>query len=639
MVKHNIQTGVSLMSTLLLVTIVVSVAAAMAGMFTLNISLTNRVSNGSVALSEAEAGLAEVLYQISLEDNIEGTGNEENPLVNWGLNGETIRATITPGMNPDEAYHVVTFDPRHGFPYSTNNTNLTNDTGYQGRVVPDGMFHVISTGYCKGQYRTIECVIEKPPFPFGLATSGKIDSADPIRVLGTSSQSGYHAGETDRPGHILCNSPEGVTIRADEHGLTSTEISGFVKSVGPVTIEQPAVVRGGVQSLAEATTLTDIDIQRFKLGSEEQGVITLLDDDYHKDQELDVMYSYSRGGTLRYHGDVELHQAMIWVEGNLVIDGALTGEGLVIVTGNVDINDGANLNGTDKMALLAGGDIDIGRDGGNPEANYFSGLVYTEGNLTAKNITIVGNAVVNSQNPDKGHAILENVTFVSNEETGDMTTVITTSKEAKGGYDGGDGVGAPPVGDMGFSSGAEIIGDFKQNDLGYVDSSRINERDNHIAAMKRDIWARAEAGAGFPSLEIPPGLNPDAANLWNQLAEILEIAEAYHDAVKALQDQQKLVDSLSNTDPRKPIEVAKLAPLTKAMNDAQSTQQDFESTIEGYVDSVYDYVGAYTDDKGSFNDGIHELDITKEIRFNLNEYLPQSDRIKMSFWKVYPRRM
>ena len=67
--------GISLMSTLLLVTIVLLVAATMAGVFTLNMNITQRVSNGTVALNEAEAGIAEVLYQISRDENVSKTEN------------------------------------------------------------------------------------------------------------------------------------------------------------------------------------------------------------------------------------------------------------------------------------------------------------------------------------------------------------------------------------------------------------------------------------------------------------------------------------------------------------------------------------------------------------------------------------
>ncbi len=137
------------MSTLLLVTIVLLVAATMAGVFTLNMNITQRVSNGTVALNEAEAGIAEVLYQISRDENVSKTENaQQQPIIDWGKNNETLRSTITPGYSDEEAFHIVTFDPSSEFPHSTNNTSLDRNSGSLGRTVPDGRLHLVSTGYC-----------------------------------------------------------------------------------------------------------------------------------------------------------------------------------------------------------------------------------------------------------------------------------------------------------------------------------------------------------------------------------------------------------------------------------------------------------------------------------------------------------
>ena len=77
--------GMSLPSVLLLVTIVLMVAATMAGVFTMNMNITQRVSNGSMALAEAEAGVAEVLYHITREENVEGDKDSKTAQVSWGL--------------------------------------------------------------------------------------------------------------------------------------------------------------------------------------------------------------------------------------------------------------------------------------------------------------------------------------------------------------------------------------------------------------------------------------------------------------------------------------------------------------------------------------------------------------------------
>lgn len=640
MVKTKIR-GISLMSALLLITMVMLIAATMAGVFTLNVNITNRVSNSSVALSEAEAGLAEVLYQITRDENIEGDGNQENPKITWGLNGETVQGTITPGMQPDEAYHVVTFDTSSSYPYSTNNTTLDNDSGYDGRVVPDGMLHIISTGYCKGQYRTIECVVEKPPFPFGLATSGLIDSETPMRVLGTSSQAGYSPGEEDRPGHLLCNSPEGVKI-GKKDGFT-TEISGFVKSSGQVDIEQPAVVRGGIQSFAEVSELVDIDIQDFDLAGE-PGVVEIVDNLYSEDQVLDVMYRYSGPG-VRYAGDVELQQAMLYIDGDLTIDGELKGEGLIVVTGNVRLNSGTELRGSDKMALLAGGNITVdGEVDADGKSNYFSGLVYTEGNLNAKNITIVGNAVVNSQDPSKGNAILENVTMISNEETGDMTIHITSTSDPGKAYDGGHGE---------LFSFNNINADPNHPDTQWLTPQTPDDDLRWIARNQLFDQVMGPAFADDPSLmvpelTIPPGVG-DAGQFYDRLNGLIADATAaeaeWDDMVAEIKSKEEEIAALSPPgDEDDEDRISDLQSQIAAIETQQESMQLAAETafIEGAEAMLFD-MRAWTGQNASVN-GTVVSEITQDIiemdvRFNLNEYLPQSERVKMSFWKVYPRRM
>ena len=620
------------MSTLLLVTIVLLVAATMAGVFTLNMNITQRVSNGTVALNEAEAGIAEVLYQISRDENVSKTENaQQQPIIDWGKNNETLRSTITPGYSDEEAFHIVTFDPSSEFPHSTNNTSLDRNSGSLGRTVPDGRLHLVSTGYCKGQYRTVECVVERPPFPFGLATSGPINSEDPIVVKGVSSIAELQSANEDRPGHLVCNSPQGITIKAAPHGSVTTEISGFVKSTGPVNIEQPAVVRGGIRSFSDDSTLANLDVTKFK-NQGEPGVITLMDSSYDKEQELDVMYY--RSGDLRYQRSVQLKNAMIYVDGNLTVDGPLSGEGLIVVNGNATFNSGTALSGSNRMAVLASGDIKI--VGNN---NYFTGLVYAEGNFSAKDITIVGNTIVNSENPAKGRAELSNVTIVSNEETGDMTVTITSSTKADEGYSGGELENFPPSGTMNFDTGATTVGDFGANDRGYVGPEDVGKKDSLKGNMKTAVWDRAAAGGGFPQLVRPMGLDPRVAGLWDKLADILSIAENYHDAVKAVADQQAKVDGMDSQDPDYQAEKDKLETLKTALNAAEAKQGEMNGKIDDYVESIFDVMGSRTNKNGTFEDGIHPMDISKDIRFNLNEYLPESEKLKVSFYRVYNRRM
>lgn len=64
----------------------------------------------------------------------------------------------------------------------------------------------------------------------------------------------------------------------------------------------------------------------------------------------------------------------------------------------------------------------------------------------------------------------------------------------------------------------------------------------------------------------------------------------------------------------------------------------YTTAANDFAQQVYDYGQSHTDANGTYDNGSVNMDITEEHRFNLNEYLPESEKIKMSFWKVYPRR-
>lgn len=619
--------GLSLMSALFLVAVVLTLATMMVAIYSTNLNVTQRSYNGTVALAEAEAGIAEALYRMTREENVDNAA--QPPTVSFGRNSEEIRATITPGMREDEAFHIVTFNRSSEYPYSTNNTFLDSDEGSLGRTVPDGTFHLVSTGYCRGQYRTIECVVKKPPFPFGLATSGKIESPDPLVVRGVSTIQTLIDGEEDRPGHILCNSAEGVVIGA--RPPNETFISGFVKAVGSINVAQPAVVLGGLRPDSDTSTLADIDIEAFK-NEGQPGVVRLLDDTYSESQEMDVMYYYE-GDTLTYQRNVQLNQAFLYVQGDLVVRGALTGEGLIVVNGDARFESGTVLSGANKMAILASGDITLIGDN-----NFFTGLVYCEGNLNASNVTIVGNTVVNSSNPSEGKAELENVGIVSNEETADMTIIITSSSKAGGQNNSGDGFPLlvnPPAfgydgseGDLGGLQGWLMPGDTPAKFQGQ---------------LVAQIWDVAVSGGEFPEFRQPTPVPPGTEGLWDQARALYELAEPIADlqaeiktlnaAITELQTQvpvdQDAINNLLTDIGEKQLEIDALVA---------ANASDFADAETELIAAVFEHKASFTSATGSLDDTFADMDITREERFNLNEYLPESEKVKFTFWRVHNQR-
>ncbi len=157
--------GVSLYATLAVILVVAFLAAGVTGLFTANLNLTQAVANGQTAQAEAEAALNQAIY--GLTDDLAAT--------------PTVRGTATRGVV--DAYHVVDFDPSSSFPYSTNNQSDTATTGFGGRTVPAGHVHLVSTGFCRGQYRTLEVLLDLPPFPYAVALSGVLDCRRGHRAL------------------------------------------------------------------------------------------------------------------------------------------------------------------------------------------------------------------------------------------------------------------------------------------------------------------------------------------------------------------------------------------------------------------------------------------------------------------------
>ncbi len=624
--RISIRGAVSLLSVLCLVGIVMILASAMVGVFSMNLNMTQKSFNGSIAESEAEAGIAEALYRITDANDNNIDNSQQPPAVKYGRSSETIRGTITPKLSPEEAYHVVTFAEGTGFPHSTNNTYLDRDTGSLGRAVPDGMFHIVSTGYCRGQYRTIEALISKPPFPFGLATSGKLVSPDPFVVKGVSSISDLLDDKEDRPGHILCNSPEGVTIGQSDPPRP-TYISGFVKSVGPISIEQPAQVLGGLRPGADASTLATIDVKKFR-NEGQPGVVTINDPNFVRDQTMDIMYFYS-GNLLTYERSVKLNKAFLYVEGDLLIKGPVTGEGLIVVDGNVTFGSGTALDGANKMAVLASGDITI--RGAN---NYFTGLIYCGGDFTASNVTVVGNTVVNSPDPEKGKANLENVTMISNTETADMTITITSSSHAEGQDNAPDAV--IPLGITSDTFGLPTDWDYSNGGGGglggWIDPK--NPQSMYVEILM-DLWqASLDPSSQFPVLGMKPS-GKGVDGIWDQATALYELASQN----RSVSDQINQLESSKESAQGNHELLAQIEAQIQALEASQAEAKIvFQTAAAALVNSIYNHMKAHADGDGTYDDGTVDMDIVIKQRFNLNEYLPESERVKIAYWRVHHRR-
>ncbi|MEW6281181.1 MAG: hypothetical protein AB1758_21400, partial [Candidatus Eremiobacterota bacterium] len=367
--------GASLQLVMALVLIMSVLAVTMVAIYMSNLNFTQSTLNGNLAQLEAESAITEVIGKLTA-----------NP--DFGVSGQSLRGTSTPKTDPREAWHEVTFDSGSSLPYSTNTVGGTR-TGYGGRSLPAGAVHVVATGFFRGQYRSIEAVIEHPPFPFGIASDGPILSTTPLIVQGTSGIVGETVMEPtlDRPGHVASNSSLATAV--DLNGA-ATRVTGFVQSCGGIRVDPAAVIKGGMRPYYAALDLPLLDFNAFNIQND---AIQVLDREFFEKQNLNTLYYAS--DDVVFNGGINFQKGLLRCARSVTVREGIKGEGAIVCDGDVNILGGlTSLAGSNRVAIVAKGNVNLL---GNEQR--FQGLLYTEGTLQADNVMIVGNVVVNPENP------------------------------------------------------------------------------------------------------------------------------------------------------------------------------------------------------------------------------------------------
>lgn len=307
---------------------------------------------------------------------------------------------------------VVTFDPGE-FAQGYSKWNLDEDDakiGARGRSVPGRTVHLVARGRVGSSESWMECVYFKPPFPDGLAATGKID-ARALYLAGVRNGQAYSGGdpgtippEDTLPGNLVSNSEDPLAARIGP----GCRITGSAAAAGGVSVDPDSVVEGEVLPLSEPREIPDMDV-RARIDALLPNAVTVTPSG--GTLELDPDWFSQAPGGLTVNGDLKLNGSVLLVMGDLQVSGALLGTGVVLVDGGVEITDGrSNVSSAEQVAVACTGDFKL--RAAAPEGNYFQGLVYCEGNLEARDITVVGATVVHGQNGAEGSATLDNVRFV-----------------------------------------------------------------------------------------------------------------------------------------------------------------------------------------------------------------------------------
>ncbi|MBS2040724.1 hypothetical protein JST97_37400 [bacterium] len=314
----------------------------------------------------------------------------------FGLNhagGAVLR--LDPPVLANDCHAVVSFDSAvaagEHIPVSTNNLNSESSGAADGRTIPARSCHLVALGSCFSQKLQIETVYVQPPYPSGCASSGPVKLKS-VRLWGLpANQTPVFPLVPNRtvPAHVYtnCNLNNGLEIGPQ------CEVIGDAACQGGITVDPSARVLGEVRPYSGANPVPHFDLNAM-YGNIAQYIGQVP---YQPGQPIRSCCVLAN--SLNVAGDLELAGGILALRGDLTVTGAIKGQGFILATGNVTAQAGASVQATDKLALLAGGDLSL--SGSQTSSFTFNGLVYSQGAVTAHDLTVLGTLVCDSSDPTK----------------------------------------------------------------------------------------------------------------------------------------------------------------------------------------------------------------------------------------------
>ena len=368
--------GNSIALVLMVAALAMLAAFVAANVVTINLRMSSRLANLSIAENLAESVVQEALGR--LQDDLAFSED---------LHLEGKEQGLPPGSRG-----FLTFARTSGGPFSTNNFVGGNNLGWQ-RTVPDKMVHLVGVGECNGVTRRVEIVAQMPEFPVAAASDGPVRAkACLIGGFPTDNErqwipgQGFAVEKDDlTPGHLISNA-----VRQDSIVLDSrTRVTGDVQSRGEVMLNG-ALVEGEVRSSwGKNAPLPKFDLEKFDPAN---SVDIFFKELSSPNDTLALVGNVRYSGNLSVRNSLTLDNSFLFVDGNLTVEGPLSGRGALVATGVVKLQGSANLVSGQQIAILAKNGIEVsGLDSGR---SVFQGLLYSQGYFRARDITILGGFVV-----------------------------------------------------------------------------------------------------------------------------------------------------------------------------------------------------------------------------------------------------
>ena len=409
----------SLANTLVVLVLILGmlVVAAGASLFQVNLGRQEQAREGSRALAESAAQV--MMARLIKDPNLSATST---------LDGGNfpIRLSLPsyPGGEGLATLHPTTAAAL-GIPVSVNNLLQSGATSGWGttNVAPETA-NIVGVGKYRGSEARVEVILYLPKFPYVVSSSVPLQG-DGLEVFAVDDPSVLDSGfnptpDQRRPGHIATNAVDAAGVAAMVLGGGSL-IQGDAQSRGTVD-PQSATITGEIRNYADVAPIPSITLSDFDPATMPGTTPNPLPPSLAGGTPLSGFHRSS--GPLSVTGSLQLSGGFVFVDGAVTVSGGIEGNGALIATGPVTISGGGSaLSGANGAAILSGGDVSI--TGTAPaDRQQFRGLIYTEGDLTTRNVNVAGAVAVNKPG-GAGAASFYQSTLVESRQLGVVQVPVT----------------------------------------------------------------------------------------------------------------------------------------------------------------------------------------------------------------------
>ncbi len=368
--------GSGLANVLIVIAIIACLAFTVAGGSLQHLGFSNKQSNGAQAQQAAESAIALAVAKLFANPSFGGARADQDRVEY--RQGEAL-GRLSFHSNKARNWRVN---------FSTNNLLNSNPaTGYDpARPVPHASAQLVATGTYRGAQRRVEVVLYLPPFPYAIASAAPFRSNGRLEVGGIREGSPVSLDPKDLvAAHIVSNSTGDRSLVLGPE----SRVTGDVRSAGLAELDSGVYVGGEIRNHSDPVAIPKEHVMSYDPLVTKKPNLQILSPNPASPEQSPVLEGFVRcAGDLSVTGGLTLNNGVLYVDGNLKVSGGITGTGAVFVTKTTTVTGASSLATDNSVAVMSVGDVLL--TGSDKATSFFQGMLYTEGNFRASQISLLG---------------------------------------------------------------------------------------------------------------------------------------------------------------------------------------------------------------------------------------------------------